>query len=90
MVLLQAVPSLGIFETLANYGALGLISLGLGFTIWFLLKRQINSEEKCEKRVEELQKEITDYIKTDQVQLRSIVENNTKALNELKDLILKK
>lgn len=90
ILLMGGMPSLGIFETLANYGALGLISIGLGFGVWFLLKRQLESEERCEKKVEELQKEITDYIKTDQVQLRSLVENNTKALNELRDIILKK
>mgnify|MGYP003340848538 CR=1 FL=1 len=43
MILLQAspVPSFGIFETLTQYGALGVITLGLGAALWFLLKRQI-------------------------------------------------
>ena len=62
-MLLQA--SFGVFETLTQYGALGVIVLGLGAVLWFMLKRQIASEDRLKSRVDELEKELKDYIKTD-------------------------
>ncbi len=32
----------GVFTQLADYGALGLAVLGLGFVAWFLFKRNLN------------------------------------------------
>ena len=89
MVLLQA-QSFGVFETLAQYGALGVITLGLGAALWFLLKRQIASEDRLKNRVDELEKELKDYIRNDRDQLKSVVENNTKAVENFKDILLTK
>ena len=86
-MILQA-QSFGVFETLTQYGALGVITLGLGAALWFLLKRQIASEDRLKAKVEELQKEINDYIKQDQNKIKETVENNTKALDNLKEIIL--
>ena len=86
----SAVPSFGVFETLTQYGALGVITLGLGAALWFLLKRQIASEDRLKKQVEDLQKEMTDYMRNDQVQIKSALENNTRALQDLRDIILSK
>ena len=88
MVLLQA-QSFGVFETLTQYGALGVITLGLGAALWFLLKRQIASEDKLKSQVDALQKEITDYIRNDQNQIKQTVDNNTKALSDLRDIIIR-
>lgn len=87
-MLLQA--QFGVFETLTQYGALGVITLGLGAALWFLLKRQIASEDRLKKQVEDLQKEMTDYMRNDQNQLKSALENNTRALQDLKDIIISK
>ena len=86
-MILQA-QSFGVFETLTQYGALGVITLGLGAALWFLLKRQIASEDRLKSKVEELQKEINDYIKQDQNKIKETFENNTKALDNLKEIIL--
>jgi hypothetical protein len=86
MFLLQ--QSFGVFDTLTQYGALGVITLGLGAALWYLLKRQIASEDRLKAKVEELEKEIIDYIRTDQHMLKSTIENNTKALNDLREIIL--
>lgn len=87
MLLLQ-VESFGVFETLTQYGALGVITLALGAALWFLLKRQIASEDRLKGKVDELQKEINDYIRNDQNQIKNTIENNTKALQELRELLL--
>jgi len=44
-IFLQA-QSFGVFETLTQYGALGVIVLGLGAVLWFMLKRQLASEDE--------------------------------------------
>lgn len=86
----SGVPSLGAFETLTQYGALGVVVLGLGAVLWFMLKRQIASEDRLKARVDELEKELKEYIKNDQNQLRSTIENNTRAVESFKDLLLTK
>jgi hypothetical protein len=88
MTLLQA--QFGIFETLTQYGALGVITLGLGAALWFLLKRQIASEDRLKNRVDELEKELKEYIRNDRDQLKSVVENNTKAVENFRDILLTK
>ena len=85
-MLLQA--SFGVFETLTQYGALGIIVLGLGAVLWFMLKRQIASEDRLKARVDELEKELKDYIKSDQNQLRTTIENNTRAMESFRELLL--
>lgn len=87
MIFLQ-VESFGVFETLAQYGALGVITLGLGAALWFLLKRQIASEDRLKSKVEELQKEMNDYIRQDQNKIKETIDNNTKALENLRDIII--
>jgi hypothetical protein len=89
MIVLQA-QSFGVFETLTQYGALGVITLGLGAALWFLLKRQIASEDRLKARVDELEKELMNYIKNDQNQLKTTIDNNTRAIENFKELILTK
>jgi 3-mercaptopyruvate sulfurtransferase SseA len=89
MTLLQ-VQSFGVFETLTQYGALGVITLGLGYVVWALLKRQIASEDRLKSKVEDLQKEMNDYIKTDLQKVTTALENNTKAMIDLRDIIIRK
>ena len=84
----SAVPSFGVFETLTQYGALGVITLGLGGALWFLLKRQIASEDKLKAEVAELRKEMTDYMRKDQDAMKGAIENNTRALNQIQLMIM--
>jgi hypothetical protein len=88
--MLLQVESFGVFETLSQYGALGVITLGLGAALWFLLKRQIASEDKLKTKVDELQKELNDYAKNDVIRLTQALENNTRVVQELRDIIIKK
>jgi hypothetical protein len=55
-----------------------------------LLKRQLASEERLKEKVDTLQKEMNEYIREDQHKLMSIIENNTEAMRELRDIILSK
>jgi len=87
MILLQA-ESFGVFETLTQYGALGVITLGLGAALWFLLKRQIATEDKLKSQVDELQKDLNTYIKSDAMNMKNSFDSNTKALQDLKEIIM--
>jgi hypothetical protein len=89
MALLQ-IQSFGVFETLTQYGALGIVTLALGYVVWSLLKRQIASEDRLKSKVEELQKEMNDYIKTDLQKVTTALDNNTKVMNDLRDIIIRK
>jgi hypothetical protein len=62
----------------------------LGAALWFLLKRQIASEDKLKTKVDELQKELNDYAKNDVIRLTQALENNTRVVQELRDIIIKK
>lgn len=86
MTILQA--QFGVFETLSQYGALGVITLGLGAALWFLLKRQIASEDRLKNRVDELEKELKEYIKNDRDQLKNTIDNNTRAIENFKEIML--
>jgi len=85
---MEAVPSFGVFETLSQYGALGIVTLALGAALWFLLKRQIASEDNLKKDLQALQKELNDYIREDQKILKETIDNNTRALHDLRDMIV--
>ena len=82
------VPSFGVFEVLTQYGALGIIVVGLGAVLWFMLKRQLTSEDNLKTKVDELQKELTTYITTDSQKMADALNNNTKALEKLQDIII--
>jgi len=86
--LLQAVADFGVFNTLAQYGVLGITTLGLATAVWYLLKRQLASEERLKQQVDDLQKEMNEYIREDQYKLMEIIQNNTEAMKELRDIIL--
>jgi hypothetical protein len=86
-MILQAETSFGAFETLTQYGALGVIVLGLGAVLWFMLRRQLASEDALKKKVDDLQKELNDYVINDSRKTVEAINNNTKALESLKDII---
>ena len=47
----------GVFGQLADYGALGLAVLGLGFVAWFLFKRNLDEQDRMKRKMEELEKQ---------------------------------
>jgi len=47
----------GVFNQLADYGALGLAVLGLGFVAWFLFKRNLDEQDRMKRKMEELERQ---------------------------------
>lgn len=85
MIPLQA--SFGVFEQLAEYGVLGLLTLGLGFVVWWLLRRQLKGEEQLRIQVTSLQDDLGRYVREDRDRLGKAIDDNTRALNELRSSI---
>jgi hypothetical protein len=52
----NAVPHFGVFEQLANYGALGLCVLALGAVCWMFIKRQLDEKDRLQKKLDEMNK----------------------------------
>lgn len=52
-VVTNKVPNFGVFEQLANYGALGLAALALGAVCWFFIKRQLDENDRLRKKLDE-------------------------------------
>jgi uncharacterized protein HemX len=76
---------LGIF---AQYGVLAALILGLGAALWYLLKRQIENEEKLKARLDAVEQDLGEYLRSDQGKMIQVIENNTKALKELREIII--
>ena len=89
-MLLQTVPTAGVFDSLIQYGVLGIATLGLGWVCWKLLQRQLETEDRLNTKIDDLDKNLTKYIETDHKRLRDTVEQNTKAYLELRDTIASK
>ena len=47
----------GVFNQLADSGALGLAVLGLGFVAWFLFKRNLDEQDRMKRKMEELERQ---------------------------------
>ena len=77
------------FAILVQYGELGVLILGLGAALWYLLKRQIENEEKLKARLDAVEQDLGDYLRADQGKMLQVIENNTKALKELREIIVK-
>ena len=87
-MLLQTVPTAGVFDSLIQYGVLGIATLGLGWACWKLLQRQLETEERLNTKVDELEKKFDSYVDNDNSKLKGLVDSNTKAYLELRDMIV--
>jgi|LakMenE18May11ns_1017448.scaffolds.fasta_scaffold7303791_1 hypothetical protein len=87
-MLLQTVPTAGVFDSLIQYGVLGIATLGLGWACWKLLQRQLETEERLNTKVDELEKKFDSYVDNDHTKLKGLVDSNIKAYLELRDMIV--
>jgi len=87
-MLLQTVPTAGVFDSLIQYGVLGIATLGLGWACWKLLQRQLETEERLNTKVDELEKKFDSYVDNDHSKLKGLVDSNIKAYLELRDMIV--
>ena len=73
--------SFGVFDTLHQYGILGLVVLALGYIVWILFNRTLKSEDDLKKKGDELEEEHRE-------ELNKTIKDSVKSSNSLKETVL--
>ena len=87
MTLLQIDPN-SIQPTFMQYGVLGIVSFVLGYFAWHSYKRILDRNDALEKKVDALQEEMTGLLIEERDRMAKIVEENTRAINDLRSLVV--
>lgn len=87
MNLLQINPYT-IQTTVLQYGILGIVAVLLGYFAWSSYKRLIDRNDALEKKVDALQDEMTGLLLEERDRMGKIVEENTRAINDLRAIIV--
>lgn len=90
--LLQAVTEETVFSiqnTALQYGVLGIMAFMLSYFAYNQFNRLVKKNEQLEEKVESLQKQMMQLIVEEKERLNTLVNENTKALNELRTTIIK-
>lgn len=89
MELLQAATPLANAENVAfQYGILGILAFSLSFFAWNQFKRLTEKNDKLEEKVNNMQEEMMTMLIEEKERLASLVQENTKALNDLRNTIV--
>jgi hypothetical protein len=56
-------PDQSIFESLTNYGALGIVVLALGSFSWYMFKQVLDENKRLQEKVEELEEKLRDCLR---------------------------
>lgn len=75
-------------STLAEYGILGLLVFVLGYFAWNSYRKLIDRNDALEAKVDALQTEVRELLVEERDRMGKIVEENTKAINELRHIIV--
>lgn len=90
--LLQALSNdtvLSIQDTTLQYGVLGIMALSLSYFAYNQFTRLVKKNEQLEEKVDSLQKQMMQLIVEEKERLSILVNENTKALNDLRATIIK-
>lgn len=90
--LLQAIPEETVFSiqnTALQYGVLGIMAFTLSYFAYNQFTRLVKKNEQLEEKVDSLQKDMMKLIVEEKERLSMLVNENTKALNELRSTIIK-
>jgi hypothetical protein len=71
-----------------QYGVLGALALVLGYFAYNQWQRLEKKNSELEKKVDKLQEEMLDLISEERDRMASLVQENTKAIQELSRIIL--
>lgn len=89
MTLLQVVETAGLREYLLQYGILGLLAFILGYFAWMQYQRLVKKNDQLELKVDKLQEEMMQLLVEERDRLAELIKDNTEALRELQNTILK-
>ena len=71
-----------------QYGIVGLIALLLGYFAWQSYNRLVKKNDALERKVDALQLEVTTLLMDERDRMSRIIEDNTRAIGDLRSIIL--
>jgi hypothetical protein len=78
----------GIQNYVLQYGILGVITVVLAYIAFQQYQKLIERNEMLEEKIDRVQKEMNDLLVEERDRMMKLIEDNTKALNELQRTIL--
>ena len=78
----------GIQNYVLQYGILGVITVVLAYVAFQQYQKLIERNEMLEDKIDRVQKEMNDLLIEERDRMMKLIEDNTKALNELQKAIL--
>lgn len=78
----------GIQSYILQYGILGIITVVLAYIAFQQYQKLIERNEMLEEKIDRVQKEMNDLLIEERDRMMKLIEDNTKALNELQKAIL--
>jgi predicted PurR-regulated permease PerM len=78
----------GIQNYVLQYGILGVITVVLAYVAFQQYQKLIERNEMLEDKIDRVQKEMNDLLVEERDRMMKLIEDNTKALNELQRTIL--
>lgn len=88
MITLLQINASGIQAALFQYGVLGVVAFVLGYFTWTSYKGLLKRNDDLEKKVDSLQDEVRGLLVEERDRMSKIIEDNTKAINELRSIIV--
>ena len=77
------------FQTeILQYGVLGVVAFLLGYFAWNSYKKLVDRNDALEKKVDNLQTEVRQLLVEERDRMSKIIEENTKAITELRHIIV--
>ena len=74
-------------HSLAEYGILGIILIAFGYILYGQWKMLIKKNNELEEKVDNLQKQMIQLVSEERDTMRRLIEDNTEALRELREII---
>jgi hypothetical protein len=78
----------GIQNYILQYGILGVITVVLAYVAFQQYQKLIERNEMLEDKIDRVQREMNDLLIEERDRMMKLIEDNTKALNELQKAIL--
>jgi hypothetical protein len=78
----------GIQNYVLQYGILGVITVVLAYVAFQQYQKLIERNDMLEEKIDKVQKEMNDLLIEERDRMMKLIEDNTKALNELQRTIL--
>jgi hypothetical protein len=71
-----------------QYGVIGVVALLLGYFAWGSYNRLVKKNDALERKVDALQEEMTSLLLEERDRMAKIVEENTRAINDLRSIVV--